>query len=55
MTVQRKVGRALEQSAWFLQETFPPCLFSCSVTRCGITYVAAETEVSLVKPCTNME
>lgn len=53
VAVQWKVGRALDPSAWFLQETSSLFLFSCSVSYNGITYAA--TEVSLVKPIANME
>lgn len=49
VAVQQKVGRALDPSAWFLQETFSLFLFSCSVSYHGITYAATENEISLGK------
>lgn len=55
VAVQWKVGRALDPSAWFQQETLSLFLFSCSVSYYGITYAATENEVSLVKSWANME
>lgn len=55
VAVQWRVGRALNPSAWFLQETFSLFLFSCSVSYYSTTYATTENEVSFVKPCANME